>query len=651
MAGCRWPDGRDPALRRAARRLHAGRAAALRHGDGPGRLGHRPAGHQRTTAGRSRSRATRCTRRAWARPTRRPRPPSSSCTTRTAAGRSCAPRAGQRDQRELGRVRRVRPRALSDRCTRTAGGACASWPRPTSSPSAGGDAGACWRDALPGPAGTSTKPVSRDNEREGTALLFGAPQRPQLALDRTRLIVSLDADFLLQHPAALRIRPGLRRGRDPDGERLEPAVRRREPLRLTGAAADQRRPGRRVGDPGAGAALGRRAVPAAGRRGCPREAAPLRPVLERALAGHDVPAVPRSAASWRSIAASSLVLAGPRQPAEVHALVHLMNVALGNVGQTVTLHRRPRPGPARAPRARSATLAAEIEAGRGRHAADPRRQPGLRRPGRPRLRRGARRRWERSIHLGLYDDETSRACTWHLPRAHYLESWGDARALRRHLQRRPAADRAAVRRAKPRSSCWPCSSRDETTKRLRDRPARPSGELAGEAGFEKAWRRTLHDGILAGSGLSAGRARAATTRAGPTGPPPGSSGRPRRTAPGDRLPGGPGGLRRPLRQQRLAAGTARPDDQADLGQRGAASRPADGRGAAASQDDDVVRLDAATGRELELPVFVLPGQAAGIGRRARWATAARAAGPGGRRRRASTSTRCAPATRVDCDRG
>ena len=29
------------------------------------------------------------------------------------------------------------------------------------------------------------------------------------------------------------------------------------------------------------------------------------------------------------------------------------------------------------------------------------------------------------IHLSLYDDETSRACNWHLPRAHTLESWGD----------------------------------------------------------------------------------------------------------------------------------------------------------------------------------------------------------------------------------
>ncbi len=31
-------------------------------------------------------------------------------------------------------------------------------------------------------------------------------------------------------------------------------------------------------------------------------------------------------------------------------------------------------------------------------------------------------------HLSLYDDETSQLCHWHIPEAHYLESWGDVRA-------------------------------------------------------------------------------------------------------------------------------------------------------------------------------------------------------------------------------
>src|SRR5438045_5702112 len=32
------------------------------------------------------------------------------------------------------------------------------------------------------------------------------------------------------------------------------------------------------------------------------------------------------------------------------------------------------------------------------------------------------------IHLGTYNDETAELCHWHIPEAHYLESWSDARA-------------------------------------------------------------------------------------------------------------------------------------------------------------------------------------------------------------------------------
>ena len=32
------------------------------------------------------------------------------------------------------------------------------------------------------------------------------------------------------------------------------------------------------------------------------------------------------------------------------------------------------------------------------------------------------------VRLGLYDDETSHLCHWHLPETHYLEAWSDTRA-------------------------------------------------------------------------------------------------------------------------------------------------------------------------------------------------------------------------------
>ncbi len=32
------------------------------------------------------------------------------------------------------------------------------------------------------------------------------------------------------------------------------------------------------------------------------------------------------------------------------------------------------------------------------------------------------------VHLSEYKDETSQVCHWHVPAAHYLESWGDTRS-------------------------------------------------------------------------------------------------------------------------------------------------------------------------------------------------------------------------------
>ncbi len=35
----------------------------------------------------------------------------------------------------------------------------------------------------------------------------------------------------------------------------------------------------------------------------------------------------------------------------------------------------------------------------------------------------ALKKLKHSIHLGLHTDETAQKCEWHLPQAHFLESW------------------------------------------------------------------------------------------------------------------------------------------------------------------------------------------------------------------------------------
>ena len=43
---------------------------------------------------------------------------------------------------------------------------------------------------------------------------------------------------------------------------------------------------------------------------------------------------------------------------------------------------------------------------------------------------------------GLYSNETAAWCHWHVPEAHYLESWSDARAYDGTVSPGAATDRA-----------------------------------------------------------------------------------------------------------------------------------------------------------------------------------------------------------------
>ena len=118
----------------------------------------------------------------------------------------------------------------------------------------------------------------------------------------------------------------------------------------------------------------------------------------------------------------SLVVVGDQQPAAVQALGLAINNALGAPGQTLRGQR------VEAPQAASiAELAAAMQAGRVQNLFILGGNPVYNAPADLRfgeLLAGV----PLSVRLGLYEDETSAACSWHVPQAHYLESWGDARS-------------------------------------------------------------------------------------------------------------------------------------------------------------------------------------------------------------------------------
>ena len=84
-------------------------------------------------------------------------------------------------------------------------------------------------------------PVADDNKREGSKLAFGKPHRANYALDKAKVIVSLDADILGQDPAGVANSFTFAMGRDVDSAKgMSRLYSVESQFSVTGAAADHR---------------------------------------------------------------------------------------------------------------------------------------------------------------------------------------------------------------------------------------------------------------------------------------------------------------------------------------------------------------------------------------------------------------------------
>ncbi len=118
------------------------------------------------------------------------------------------------------------------------------------------------------------------------------------------------------------------------------------------------------------------------------------------------------------------------------------------------------------------------------------------------------------VHLGSHLDETGQISHWHIPAAHYLESWSDARAYDGTVSivqplidplygGHSAHDILQVLLSQPLQSAY--ESVRETW--------RPVLEKSAQGDFEKGWRRSLHDGWIADTAFAkSGKAGAAGFR-------------------------------------------------------------------------------------------------------------------------------------------
>ena len=119
----------------------------------------------------------------------------------------------------------------------------------------------------------------------------------------------------------------------------------------------------------------------------------------------------------------SIVLAGPLTPAPLQTLVNAINNALGNIGTTLV------PVKTDAVDAASiADLAAAINKGSVKNLFLLGVNPVQNAPADLNF-AALLAKVPNTVHLGLFEDETAKACRWHVPAAHFLESWGDIRTF------------------------------------------------------------------------------------------------------------------------------------------------------------------------------------------------------------------------------
>jgi molybdopterin-containing oxidoreductase family iron-sulfur binding subunit len=330
----------------------------------------------------------------------------------------------------------------------------------------------------------SWEPVSRDAANTAARQAFGRPLATQYRFDRADRVLSLDADFLGGGPGQVRyVRDYVSRRRAPDTmNRLY--VVETAPSN-TGAMADHRlalRP----------AEIAELAIAVARGLGVEVRA-------PQGMDGHGrlIDAVVRDLQEHRG---RSIVIAGEWTAPGVHLLAHAMNDALGNAGATVLYTEAVDAAPADNAESLRALVAA-MAAGQVELLVMLDTNPVYAAPAGLEFAANLAKVGTR-IHYGLYVDETAELSHWHVPATHYLESWSDARAYDGTVSiLQPLI--APLYEGKTAHELVDLMLGGEKSSYDLVRAHWMAEWSATDSAFEARWRKAVHDGVVAASALPA----------------------------------------------------------------------------------------------------------------------------------------------------
>ncbi len=346
--------------------------------------------------------------------------------------------------------------------------------------------------------------VSDENAVNGIRLLAGGDSgRPDAGrsitdyfpvyhADRAKVILSLDADFLYSETNAVAHTHGFMSGRRINGgtRSMNRLYAVESLLTPTGAAADHR------------ILLQSSRITAwliqlAGElKNMGLSMPSFHASAPKAAEGKDAIRLKAVAADLLKNRGECLLICGQHQPAIAHAMTHALNHALGNSGKTVTYHELKDASVSDRPsvlelisKMNSGGIQTLVMLGTnpayhaGKDFAD------------------ALKKAARTIHLSDRMDETSSLCEWHIPRAHFMEQWGDVRSSDGTLSViQPLIE-----------PLFGSHSLEELlhvlltgeNQRVYEIVRETWKTIIGGITFEKNWRKTLHDGFMADSALLA----------------------------------------------------------------------------------------------------------------------------------------------------
>ena len=311
-------------------------------------------------------------------------------------------------------------------------------------------------------------PLTRDNVGENEVIYD---------FSKAKIVVAFDSDFLYAHPYALRYARDFARARrviEHEGARMSRFYAAEPTPTITGSNADHRI-----------------AIAA-------RDILSLAQTIAAELGIGVAPSATVENSDWieavvRDLNANrgqSILIAGETQPRELHALVAQINAALGNTGQTVS------PAAVSSPPRNQISmddLIDEMDRGAVELLVILGGNPRYDAPADLNF-ADALKKVKLRVHHSVYFNETSRHSHWHVPAAHFLESWSDSRAFD-----------GSVSIVQPLiEPLYAGVSAHEVVEAITERSPRSAYEIVRShwsgpqpaPDFEAKWRRALSDGIV-----------------------------------------------------------------------------------------------------------------------------------------------------------